>query len=62
MIGARLSGGAGNAFVLKGRGAPEIVELTPLHFLSTPGLWIGLVVAVAFFVAAVRLRRSREPI
>lgn len=39
-----------------------LTPLTPLRFLGTPGLWIGLVVAAAFFAAAVRLRRSREPI
>jgi len=28
----------------------------------SPGLWIGLAVAVAFLAAAVRLRRYRDPI
>jgi ABC-2 type transport system permease protein len=36
--------------------------LTPGKFLSTPGLWLGLVVAAIFLAAAVRLRRYREPI
>jgi ABC-2 type transport system permease protein len=36
--------------------------LTPGRFLSSPGLWIGLVFAAAFLAAAVRLRRYREPI
>jgi ABC-2 type transport system permease protein len=36
--------------------------LTPGRFLSTPGLWLGLVVAAIFLAAAVRLRRYREPI
>ena len=36
--------------------------LTPGKFLSTPGLWIGLVFAALFLAAAVRLRRNREPI
>ena len=31
-------------------------------FLTTPGLWMGLVVAALFLAAAVRLRRYREPI
>jgi hypothetical protein len=31
-------------------------------FLSSPGLWIGLVVAAAFLAAAVRLRRYQAPI
>jgi ABC-2 type transport system permease protein len=34
----------------------------PLGFLISPGLWIGLVVAVAFSAAAVRLRRYQGPI
>jgi ABC-2 type transport system permease protein len=38
-----------------------LTQLTPGRFLSSPGLWIGLVIAVAFMVAAVRLRRYREP-
>ena len=36
--------------------------LTPAQFFSTPGLWIGLAIAAIFLAAAVRLRRSREPI
>ncbi len=36
--------------------------LTPGKFLSTPGLWLGLVVTAIFLAAAVRLRRYREPI
>ncbi|HEY4113740.1 MAG TPA: hypothetical protein VGM17_06710 [Rhizomicrobium sp.] len=35
--------------------------LAPEKFLSTPGLWVGLLFAVAFFAAAVYLRRGREP-
>jgi ABC-2 type transport system permease protein len=35
--------------------------MTPWHFFASPGLWLGLVVAVAFFAAAVWLRRGREP-
>jgi len=37
-------------------------HLTPGRFLSTPGLWIGLVFAAGFILAAARLRRYREPI
>ena len=36
--------------------------LIPHHFLSTPGLWSGLVVAAVFLFATVQLRRSRGPI
>jgi ABC-2 type transport system permease protein len=37
-------------------------QFEPGKLLSTPGLWIGLVVTAAFLAAAVRLRRYREPI
>jgi ABC-2 type transport system permease protein len=37
-------------------------QLSPGTFLSTPDLWIGLVVAAGLIAAAVRLRRDREPI
>jgi ABC-2 type transport system permease protein len=36
--------------------------LIPHHFLSTPGLWSGLLVAAVFLYLTVRLRRSRGPI
>ena len=39
-----------------------IATLIPAHFFSTPGLWTGLVVAVLFLFAAVRLRRYQGPI
>ncbi len=38
-----------------------LTTITPLRFLSTPGLWIGLAVTASFLAAAVRLRRYREP-
>jgi ABC-2 type transport system permease protein len=37
-------------------------QLAPLKFLTTPGLWVGLVFAAMFLAAAVRLRRDRGPI
>lgn len=40
----------------------RLSQLTPGNFLSTPGLWAGLVLAALFLAAAVRLRRNREPI
>ena len=39
-----------------------MTTLIPDRFFSTPGLWIGLVVAAAFLAAAVRLRRCQGPI
>jgi ABC-2 type transport system permease protein len=40
----------------------ELSQLDPVKFLTRPGLWLGLMFAAAFLVAAVRLRRYREPI
>jgi ABC-2 type transport system permease protein len=40
---------------------PEM-HLTPGPFLATPGLWIGLLFAAAFLLAAARLRRQRAPL
>ena len=36
-------------------------QLAPLSLLSAPGMWAGLAVGAAFFVAATKLRRQREP-
>jgi ABC-2 type transport system permease protein len=37
-------------------------QLDPIRYLSTPGLWLGLLAAAAFLYVAIRLRRSREPL
>jgi len=37
-------------------------HLTPLRFLGTPGLWLGLLFAAACLFAAAQLRRNRGPI
>ena len=61
----RLFGWFTQGFVDIARGnaqADPLTSLTPGRFLSTPGLWIGLVLAAVFLVAAVRLRRDRGPI
>src|SRR5438445_903313 len=65
MLTHRLMGFAPHDFGFDGQGHPTIdslSQLTPGRYLSTPGLWIGLVVAAAFLAAAVRLRRYRGPI
>jgi ABC-2 type transport system permease protein len=38
-----------------------MVHLTPLTFISTPGLWVGFAVTAVFLATAVRLRRNQEP-
>ena len=58
----RFMGHLGEAFVFDKGGVHSFSQLTPGKFLSTPGLWIGLIFAAAFIAAAVRLRRNREPI
>ncbi len=39
-----------------------MTSLDPAKFFSAPGLWIGLIVAVAFLLASARLRRYRGPV
>ncbi len=40
----------------------SLSQLTPGTFLASPALWLGLIFAAACLVAAVRLRRLREPL
>src|SRR5437764_135238 len=56
MLKHRLMGFAPEAFTFT---AHSIYgpQLTPGRYLSTPGLWLGLIFAAGFLVAAVRLRR-----
>jgi ABC-2 type transport system permease protein len=61
----RVAGAMQEAFVaMPGDKGPvfRLSRLDPLGFLASPGLWIGLIAAAAFLVAAARLRRYREPI
>lgn len=64
LLGYRFGGSMHEAFAIRGHGFPtiEYAELTPGHYLATPGLWAGFVFAAACLAAAVRLRRNREPI
>jgi ABC-2 type transport system permease protein len=55
----RLLGFAPEAFAFSAHAVPQ---LTPGRYLSSPGLWIGLIFAGAFIAAAVRLRRYRGPL
>ncbi len=40
----------------------HLAQIDPVGFVSAPGLWLGLVFAAACLIAAVWLRRRREPI
>jgi ABC-2 type transport system permease protein len=41
--------------------AYPLTWMSPLRFLESPGLWLGLLTAVLFLAGAVWLRRNREP-
>jgi ABC-2 type transport system permease protein len=65
----RLFGFAAGAFDLKDKnGVPidahfiPLTQLAPGRFLSSPSLWLGLIVAAALLVASVRLRRYQGPL
>jgi ABC-2 type transport system permease protein len=66
MLQYRVGGAMREAFAFKITGGHEaleqITQLTPARYLTRPGLWLGLLFAAACLVAAVRLRRYREPI
>lgn len=59
----RIVGGIWKAMVFKPNGhIDSLSQLTPARFLTTPGLWTGLLMAALFLAAAVYMRRNREPI
>jgi ABC-2 type transport system permease protein len=64
MLKTRLVGAGDNAFDFQEHHGISVAlaQLTPGKFLATPGLWLGLVFAIAFFIAAIRLRRYRGPL
>ena len=63
MLQYRFAGGPeGDTFTATRASMDPLTHLHPGQFLLSPGLWIGFAVAAAFLVAAVRLRRYREPI
>lgn len=68
LLQARLAGGYAEAFTAKAASGggkwpiPVDPSPDPIKFLGTPGLWVGLIVAMALLAAAIWLRRRREPI
>jgi hypothetical protein len=53
------------AFDFQGRLHPTIdslSQLTPLRYLSSLELWLGLLAAAALLAATIRFRRSQGPI
>jgi ABC-2 type transport system permease protein len=62
MLQHRLEGGPEAITVPGSMPTDPMTQLTPLRFLSSPGLWIGLGIFAAFLTATVRLRRYRGPV
>jgi ABC-2 type transport system permease protein len=64
MVASRMVGGGGGSeeFIPAYLSMDPLMHFSPGAFLMSPGLWIGLAVAVAFLAAAVRLRRYRDPL
>lgn len=64
LVGGRLLGDAPTVHSTSSKILPTnpMAHIAPLHFLSTPSLWIGLALAAVFLAAAVKLRRYQEPI
>jgi ABC-2 type transport system permease protein len=73
MLKFRLTGSFSQAFVVNAgsapaaKGAPRQMHIPeaipdPMHFLSSPGLWLGLLAAVALIAAVIWMRRYRDPI
>jgi ABC-2 type transport system permease protein len=65
LVKDRLLGFAPNAFAFGLHGGVSIdslVQLTPVRYLTTPGLWLGLLFAGACIALAIRFRRYRGPL
>jgi ABC-2 type transport system permease protein len=65
LLKERVFGFAPNAFNFGALHSPVIdslAQLTPGRYLTTPGLWIGLIFAAGFIALAIRLRRYRGPL
>jgi ABC-2 type transport system permease protein len=61
MLKDRLMGFAPKAFVFQMHSV-DCPQLTPGAYLSSPGLWLGLMAAAVFIVIAIRLRRYCGPL
>jgi ABC-2 type transport system permease protein len=61
----RVTGAMGEAFSARTGAHGLVIRLSgldPVRFLSSPGLWIGLLAAGVLLAVAARMRRYREPI
>ena len=64
LVGYRVTGAMREAFTADAAGGhvARVSQLDPVRFLTSAGLWLGLLSAALFLAAAVRLRRQRGPI
>ena len=62
ILGVRIAGGPSVYQAHAGMNMEAMTPFTLTQSLSSPGLWIGLLVAGAFLAGAIRLRRHRGPI
>jgi ABC-2 type transport system permease protein len=64
LLNGRLLGSFPEAFVYheRAKGGFPFPQMNPVGFFSSPGLWIGMVLGAGLFVAAVWMRRRREPV
>jgi ABC-2 type transport system permease protein len=62
MLAGRIAGGPSVEGATPGATMDAMTPFTVSQFVSSPGLWIGLLVAAVFLAGAIRLRRHRGPI
>lgn len=64
MVRQRVFGAGDTAFDFRTQhiSIDSLSQLTPGRFFTTPGLWVGLIFAAAFIIAAIRMRRYRGPL
>lgn len=62
ILGGRIAGGPSVDDTTPVMNMDAMTPFTFIQLLSSPALWIGLLVATAFLIGAIRLRRHRGPI
>jgi hypothetical protein len=62
ILADRMMGGASVDGATAGMNMDAMTPFTLTQLVSSPGLWIGLLVASAFLAGAIRLRRHGGPI
>jgi ABC-2 type transport system permease protein len=62
ILAGRIAGGPSADGATAGTNMDAMTPFTLTQLMSSPGLWIGFLVAAAFLAGAIRLRRHRGPI